>query len=110
MPRKNIIIGAAKFRPVPKAPHTWQCGGITLSNYYNASDWTAYTCLGNNAYGWQQDACGMGACPEEAIKDICRILTIRHQDATAQVVAWGKIQERAAAALALITPKEEPNE
>lgn len=110
MPRKNIVVGAAKFRPVPKAPNTWQCGDTTLTNYYHASDWAAYICLGNNAYGWQQDAWGAGDCPEEAIKDLCRILTIRHRDATAQVAAWGKIQERAAAALALFNPKEASNE
>lgn len=110
MPRKNIVVGAAKFRPVPKAPNTWQCGDTTLS--YDCLDgaWTAYTCLGSNAHGWQQDACGMGDCPEEAIKDLCRILVSRHQAATAQVAAWGKIQERATAALALFNPKEASNE
>lgn len=110
MPRKNIVVGAAKFRPVPKSPNTWQCGDTTLSYDRLDGSWAAYTCLGSNAYGWQQAAWGEGASPEEAIKDLCHILALRHQDATAQVVAWGEVLERAAAALALFNPKEASNE
>lgn len=110
MPRKNIVIGNAKFRPVPKAPHTWECGDILLEDRFPAPEsWGARVVLGTFC-GVLRDAWGQGASPEEAVSDLRCILLFRQQEAATRIAQWGEVQERAAAALALIAPKEDPHE